>query len=175
MQKEIMTERTMALVGQHLKKYPEMRIADLYKLFYQACMGPEHAITDLEGVQDWLLEEWESVSANRDEELFENITLFHHIYRINLRPAKAGEISPDKILQSFISLGNEFPKNPELFRSIWGVVSQHIKSGKIKLPDSAVLKVFNNTIVDNNYPPMHHSKEYTEAYRPAYRLVERDV
>jgi hypothetical protein len=175
MQKEIMTERTIALVNEHLEKYPEMRIADVYKLLYQACMGPEHAITDHEGVEDWLLKEWDRVTANKDEDLYENITLFHHIYRLHLRPAKVNDISTSKILEAFISLGEVFPKNPELFRSIWTAVVELIKSGKITLPDSAELNEFIKLIEENDYPPMHHSKAYAEAYEPAYRLVGSDV
>ena len=85
MEKEIMEERAAALVGQHLEVYPEMRIADVYKLLYQACMGAEHAITDAESVERWLLTEWDSLEVKpgggpgeaSDEELYEDLSLHH--------------------------------------------------------------------------------------------------
>ncbi len=166
-----MTERTVALVSQHLVKYPEMRIVDVYKLLYQACMGPEHALTDRKSVEVWLLEEWESVSADQDEGLFENITLFHPIFRVNLRPAKAREIPPIEILQAFINLGNEFPKNPELFRNVWDTISMRIRNESVAVKDPDILSEFNETIKTDNFPVLHHSREYAEAYKPAYRLV----
>ena len=169
MQKEIMEERAVVLVSQHLNKYPEMRIADVYKLLYHACMGAGHAISNRGAAEDWLLEEWGSITENPDEKLYENISLHHPIFRINLRPAKARNIAPSEILDSFIKCGNEFPKNPAVFRNLWEIVSKKIRAGTIALPGADKIDEFDELVRDNEYPAMHHSREYAERYRPAYR------
>ena len=171
MTKEIMAERAGALVTQHLERYPEMRITDVYKLVYQACMGPSHAITNCANVNTWLMQEWDSIVANPDEEIYEDLSLHYPLFRVNLRPAKAKNIEPSKISDSFFNLANEFPKKPEVLVSIWGIVTQKIKAGKIVLPDSDDIDKFNEFIIAKEYPAMHHSEEYAKAYRPAYRLV----
>lgn len=170
-----MGERTTALVNEHLKERPESRIPDVYKLLYQSCMGPGHAMTNCANASTWLMQEWKVVRADEHDKLFENIAIFHPLYRINLGPAKARGIRPDEIVDAFISCGNEFPKNPELFRSVWAAVSESIRSGNILVPDAAGLEDFNSMVKEKKYPAVHHSKEYVERYWPAYRLVGSEI
>ncbi len=170
-----MTERATALVNEHLKERPESRLPDIYKLLYQSCMGPGHAMTNCANASTWLMQEWESIAENSEEELYENISLHYPIYRINLRLAKARNIEPSKILDSFVALANEFPKKPEVLVSVWEIVSGKIKAGKIILPDGDEIDEFNKFIIEKKYPPMHHSREYSDVYRPAYRLVGSEI
>ncbi len=175
MQKEIMTERTVALVNSHKEKYPESRITDVYKLLYQACMGPEHALTNCANVNTWLMQEWDSISKDSEEELYEDLSLHYPVFRLNLRPAKAKNIEPSKISEIFFALANEFPKKPEVLVSVWDIVSEKIKGGIINLPDAGDINKFNEFITARQYPAMHHSDEYAKAYKPAYRLVGSDI
>ena len=170
-----MEERVMGLVIQHLERYPEMRITDVYKLLYQSCMGPGHAMTNCANATTWLMQEWEVVQADEHDKLFEDIAIFHPLYRINLGPAKARGIRPDKIVDAFVSCCNEFPKNPDLFRTVWATVSGNIRSGNIVVPDAAGLEDFNCLVKEKQYPAMHHSREYSDAYGPAYRLVGSEI
>ena len=183
MEKEIMEERAVELVSRHLSTYPKMRIADAYKLLYQACMGPEHAIPDPLSVETWLLEEWESIEigpekesrADPEEDLYEELSLHHPIFRINLRAAKARNIEPSQILEEFVRLGHEFPKNRRVLENAWETVSRKIRAGNIALPDAGGLDEFDEMVREKGYPPMHHSREYAEAYKPSYRLVGSEV
>jgi len=175
MTKEIMEERAMALVSEHLKKYPVSRIADIYKLLFQACFGPEHAIANRENMEDWLAKEWSSISYDPNEELYEDLSLHYPIYRINLRPAKARGIAPSKIIDAFISIGNEFPKKPETFTNLWKIISRKTRAGKILLADAENIAEFDKLVREKDYPAVHHSREYSEAYRPAYRLVGGEI
>lgn len=165
----------MSLVSHHLKKYPQMQITDVYKLLYQACMGAEHALDDPEAVKVWFDIEWEAIVGNPDEELYEDISLHHPIYRINLRSAKARDIPPSRILEEFKLVGSEFPKNPGVFTNVWDIVSRNIRAGNITLPDAEKIDGFNVNIIEHYYPPTHHSREYAEAYKPAYRLVGCEI
>jgi hypothetical protein len=175
MVKEILAERANALIFLHLKKYPECRIADVYKLLFQACLGPEHAITNRETLEDWLAKEWSSISPDFREELYEDLSLHHPIYRINLRPAKAKGIVSSKIIDAFISVGNGFPKKPEVFTNLWEIISRKTRAGQILLADAENIEEFDELVRENDYPAVHHSREYSEAYRPAYRLVGGDI
>jgi hypothetical protein len=171
MVKEILAERANALICLHLKKYPKMRIADAYKLLFQACLGSEHAIENREAAEDWLAKEWSSISSESAEELYEDLSIHYPIYRMNLKPAKARGIAPSIIMNAFISVGNEFPKKQEIFTNLWENISRKIRVGKVLLADAQNIEEFDELVRKNDYPAMHHSREYSEAYRPAYRLV----
>ncbi len=166
-----MTERARALVQGHLKERPASLISDVYKLLYQSCMGPSHAILNSGDANTWLMQEWECIRPDEQEKLFEDMTIFHPVYRVNLRAAKARGIRSDKILRAFISCANEFPKNPDLFRSVWDDVAEAIRRGKISISNSDDVEEFNTFVKERDNPAMHHSEEYREAYGPAYRLV----
>ena len=175
MNNEELIEKGIKLAIEHAERYPSMRAADVYKLLYQACMGPAHAITNCVNTNTWLMQEWDSVDGNAEEELYEDLSLHYSVFRLNLRPAKAKNIEPSKISDSFFVLSNEFPKRPEVLVSVWEIVSEKIKAGKIALLDSDEIDDLNHFILEKQYPAMHHSKEYSEAYRPAYRLVDKRI
>jgi hypothetical protein len=173
MTEEAHLEKALDLVREHLRRYPKMRPSDIYKLLYHACMGPEHAITDLAAAEEWLLQEWSSLSENPDERLYEDLTLHHPIYRINLRPAKSGGVEPSSILGGFAEAGKRFPKRPDLLANAWAAVLERIKSGEVTIYDAEDINGFDAFVRKKEFPAMHHSPEYVEEYRPAYRLVDR--
>ena len=77
----------------HYLDFPGFCIADAYKMVYQGCMGPGHAITDPEAVKEWLDDEWESIEASSHEGIYSDMTVHTQVYRINLRAAKVFGIS----------------------------------------------------------------------------------
>ena len=175
MNNEELIEKGIELAIEHAERYPSMRAVDVYKLLYQACMGPAHAITNCVNTNTWLMQEWDSVDGNPEEELYEDLSLHYPVFRLNLRPAKAKNIEPSKISDSFFVLSNKFPKRLELLASVWESVSEKIKRGGLALPDSDEIDQFNDFITEKQYPAMHHSREYSETYRPAYRLVDEKI
>ena len=156
---------------ENLERYPESRLADVYKLLYQSCMGPEHAIAGRKAAEAWLIEEWAAVSEGPDEPLYEDITIEQPVLRLNLRPAKARGLSPKPILDNFAALGDSFRKDIGLLQDVWKDISRRIKEGDVRVADARELAGFNNLLRERRYPPMHHSDEYFAAYKPAYRLV----
>ena len=162
-------------ISVHCKDYPGFRIADAYKLIYQGCMGPEHAITSPDAVKQWLDKEWEEIEASTQDGLYADVTVHTPIYRINLRAAKAFGITKDQILKEFIDLAQTFPKRPDLLRQIWAELTTQIKAGKELVNDPQDLAEFNRTIEDNNFPAVHHSPEYRVINKPSYRLVDEII
>ena len=165
-------EKVIWRMSQHYNDMEEFRLADAYKMLYQGCLGPEHAIPDPEAVKQWLYKEWEDVEASSLEGLFVDISIQQPIYRINLRAAKAFEITKGQILEEFMSLAREFPKRPDLLREYWQKISQQIQNGKKLVCNPEDLAHFNREILKNDYPAVHHSSEYREINKPSYRLVD---
>ena len=156
----------------HYLDFPGFCIADAYKLIYQGCMGPGHAISDPEAVKQWLDREWESIEASSHEGLYADVTVHRPIYRINLRAAKAFGITKNQIHDEFINLAETFPERPDLLREIWVEISRQIEAGKELVCNPQNLEEFNKLVGDNDYPAMHHSPEYAKINKPSYRLVD---
>ncbi len=156
----------------HYKDFPGFCIADAYKLLYQGCMGPEHAITSPDAVKQWLDREWEEIEASSKDGLFADVTVHTPVYRINLRAAKAFGITKDQVYDEFIDLAQTFPKRPDLLKELWAELTAQIKAGKELVCNPHDLAEFNCTIEENDFPAVHHSTEYREINKPSYRLVD---
>jgi len=164
-------EKTLLRLSQQTNDYEGYQLADAYKLVYQGCMGPEHAISDEVTVIKWLDKEWDSIEASSHEGLYSDIAIHAQIHRINLRAAKSFGISKEQICEEFMDLAKVFPKRPDLLRTIWKGVSQQIKDGDCIVWNPQDIDKFNIEIFKNNFPAVHHSSEYREKNKPAYRLI----
>ena len=56
-------ERVVALIRTHLARYPQMQLADIYKLLHQAAFGPGHLIASKKAAREWLEHEAGRVSS----------------------------------------------------------------------------------------------------------------
>ncbi len=163
-------EQAVSLVRRHIASYPESELPDVYKLLYQACMGPEHAVSDPATTKHWLDREWEDIEA-ADGDVYEDIAVHSPLYRIHLRPVKLSKIEPDWILNAFIETAEKFPKRPDLLREAWHSIVTEIEEGRLEVGGSDELAEFYKLIRENDFPAVRHSENYREAYKPAYRLV----
>ncbi len=168
-------EKVIWRMSQHYNDTEEFRLADAYKMVYQGCMGPEHAITDPDAVRQWLDKEWEGIEASSSEGLYVDLSIHQPVYRINLRAAKAFGITKTQIHEEFLNLAEIFVKHPDMLRDIWAEVTAQIKAGKKLVCNPQDLAEFNRTIEENNFPAVHHSPEYREKHKPAYRLVDEII
>lgn len=174
MEKELL-EKISIRIQIHYLDFPGFCIADAYKLVYQGCMGPEHAITDPGAVKQWLDKEWESIEASSHDGLYSDVTVHSPVHRINLRVAKAFGISKEIILKEFIELAGTFEKRPDLLGEIWSEISRQIDSGMELVCNPQEIEEFNKLILKNDYPAVHHSTEYAENNRPTYRLINKII
>lgn len=168
-------EKVIWRISQHYNDMEEFHLADAYKMVYQGCMGPEHAITDPEAVKLWLDSEWKEIEASSSEGLYVDLSIHQPVYRINLRAAKVFGITKDQIHDEFVNLAEIFTKRPDLLRKIWAEVTNQIETGKELVCNPKELAQFNKMIEDNDYPAVHHSPEYREIHKPSYRLVDEII
>lgn len=142
-----------------------MQIQDLYKLLHQAALGSEHAVTNPESAWNWLRRELVEMREGPPEPLIDPISPGGEIARIHLRPFVATGHNPDVLLNAFIRTANEFHGDVRLLEGFWQAA---ITSSKLP---AAEMEEFIRSMKEQNYPAVHHSSEYEELYRPAYRVV----
>ncbi|MCK4688694.1 MAG: hypothetical protein KAT41_00195 [Candidatus Marinimicrobia bacterium] len=160
----------MNLILEHLNRYPEMEVQDLYKLIYQATLGPAHLGTNEEIILSYLNREVESINADPEIDLVENISPSGKYVRINLKKFKdkGGNI---KLLTNAIALSaKEKVLSERILNKRWEMIARMVDSGDLPF-DKEEFRQFSDFIISNKSEIPHHSKKYRECYSPSYRVV----
>jgi hypothetical protein len=153
------------IVQDHLARYPELQLQDLYKLLHQAVMGSGHAVSNRETVERWLARELLEMGEGIPELLIDPISPNGEIVRIHLRPYIAAGHQPGKLLDAFIRTANEHHGDVQFLAQCW---QDTIGMG---LFPASEMNEFFGKLKDKGFPAVHHSTEFERLYRPAYRVV----
>ena len=155
------------ILQEHLLRYPAIQIQDVYKLIHQASMGSEHAISGVAGAREWMERELSEMGTGPDEPVVDPISADGQIVRVHLRPYVLQGGDTEALLNAFIRTANEFRGDLQLLDGYWKTAMdmQHFSP--------AQMKSFIESMQTQNYPAVHHSPEFENLYRPAYRVVWR--
>lgn len=163
-------ESFVPILLNHCGKYPLMKIQDIYKLIYQAAMGPEHIIENKEISYKRLCVEFEEVDLDSNRPLLEEIDPANQIVRLYINPFKARGFELKKLFDAFYRTAASYtasPRNLErYFNEIFLIEEKKILP--VNINDLKGYFFFNQK---RNFPPVHHSDTYKSAYHPSYRLV----
>ena len=160
------------LIRYHQKLRPGFEIQDAYKLLYQGNLGIEHIMGDTVAAKEYLEYELSSISPNQfpDEPLIENISTDTSIVRINLRPFRRLDMNSEKLWRVMVESAQRYPKVDEKFIYNWKLCLKLCEEGKLNF-DVEKVRLFEDQMKANNYRSAHHSNQYTDTYKPAYRVV----
>ena len=146
------------LIQYHRSIHENLEIADVYKLLYQGVFGPAHLLQNSEAAKAWLEREFTEVDPNSTEPLTEPVSLDGEIIRVNLRPFKMKGWLVEKLFQTMVLSARGTKGNRDDFLKLWDE-----------------LIVFDIEISKNDLPLIHHSQDYMEMNKPAYRVVRRKI
>jgi hypothetical protein len=149
----------------HLNRYPEMQIQDVYKLLHQAALGNAHAVSNADAAKNWLTSELKEMGEGPAEPLIDPVSPNGEIVRVHLRPFITAEYDPDLLLDAFICTSKEVYGDAHLLKEYWQAA---INTAYLPL---AEMDKFFRSMEAENYPAVHHSPQYENLYRPAYRVV----
>jgi hypothetical protein len=158
------------LLHQHVERYPALQLVDIYKLLHQAALGPGHAVKDAAMALDRLKKEVAALGPPANEPEQEVISPDGRLARIHLRPYVAAGKNVEDLHRAFVETANTYPASAEKLAKFCGCLGDLAGAGGIPFPQNKVVEFFER-IAQSGYPVMHHSPEYTAAYRPAYRVV----
>jgi len=162
-------------IEDELKYYPEARLADLYKNYFQDAYGPGHLIPDTTQAGKYL--DWELQQPYWTDTLpCQALGINHDYYRINLRLVKNGTIPRDTLLLAMVESAT-LARNPDMesWKKEWNEVLAVIKEVKPNLPGMEADEKLIGQVFSKDDVVMHHSKHYEETYHPHYRIVHRSV
>jgi len=162
-------------IEDELDHYPEARLADLYKNYFQDAFGPGHLIEDsgkAGAYMDWELRQ----SDWADTISYQALGCNHDYYRVNLTLLKKGTIPRDIFLSGVIKSA-PLARKPDIESWIkeWNEVLQTVKMMRPDLPDlQSDEKLIAETLAKGEVV-MHHSRHFEATYHPHYRIIHRSV
>lgn len=167
------SNRWVAIFRQHLDRYPQMELVDLYKLLYQATCGPAHLVSDSVEVYQEIRAELEGLVA-APEPLTENIDAHGAYMRINLKSFKYYGGDPRQLARIVCNSAKLDSNAHQKLQQRWQLVGQLIRDGLLPFTVAAYEEL-TDTLQAANFPAVHHSPTYRRMYQPAYRVVARSV
>lgn len=159
------------LLSSHLERYPAMQLDDIYKLLHQAALGPGHAVKDAAAARAWLEKEAAELGAGPVEPEKDLISPDGRLARVHLRSWLAAGKSLDDLNFAFVGTANSYPPSRDRLEKFCGCLGDLAGTGGIPFARQEVVAYFDR-IAQASYPVVHHSKAYSDAYKPAYRVVD---
>lgn len=160
------------IIADQAQRYPRMQVQDWYKLFYQSALGNEHLLADSSAVYHYLLHEWENLGPSAGEPLVEYLSADSQVVRLNLRPYRASGGSPADVYRMMAASTSFFTPSVDAFEATLAHLVFLAERGDVWVNPDA-LAAFIEEQRGRDYPAVHHSELYEQAYRPAYRVLAR--
>ena len=150
-------------IKQQLALHPSITQQDVLKMCFQAAYGAEHLLTDIEKVRDYFLTEFDSCAPS-DEPLSEFIA--PEVCRVNLAAWKKLGLPWEWLLNLFVESAafcHSGPDPESIFFKYINQWSSYARENGLNLAFS-----FDKT---HKPQPVHHSQQYRDAEKPAYRVI----
>ena len=161
-------EELGAILIAHAKRYPLMQPADAVKLIYQNEFGGGHLIRDEQACLSYLHREYASVQKDPTTQLYEDIG--NGIVRVDLAALKEEDL--EQLGKAFIDSAAKHKGTLESFLSKLDVLRK-LTAESIFAFDTNALDPYLSEYEAAGYPAVSHSPEYRQAYKPAYRIVQK--
>jgi hypothetical protein len=160
----MITRDFLDLLDAHVARYPLLAWQDAYKLLYQGILGPEHLMADPEAFRARLLADAlrAAVSPAADEPLYEPVRPDGRLLRVNLRPFKAAGGDLEQLLDACLTAAAVRWGTREELRTAWATVAGAGEAGR--WPRLGEAATFSGWLDAHDYPAVHHSPQYREAY-----------
>lgn len=152
----------------HSKLYPLMRPTDAVKLLYQNEFGGGHLIENPRRSLEWLISEHKAVAHDAKCPLI--VPLGNGVVRVNLAALNAEIISLESFNEIFVEsaklIHGEIGRFKDKLSVLVGLTDENVFAFS-----SSELAIYLNRYATDGYPPVSHSEEFRQAYRPSYRVV----
>lgn len=164
-----------AAVSTQLETYPESRLQDLYKSFFQDRFGPGHIIRDRQSALDYILSEIaeaDTLAGPRTEPCGWQ----GNYIRVNLSVITDGLISAEELTNALMASAKEVkPEDIEHWKDEWAEIVAIIEKDHPDIPDLAEDKSKIDELLSSGQYAYHHSAAYEAAYHPHYRIIASSV
>jgi len=161
-------------VNSQMSLYPESRLQDLYKAFFQAAFAPEHIIADTLSAGRYL--DSELLIPDNSNIMYEPIGADSAFFRVHLCTVQSGKISRNELFNAFI-LGARKVETDEIaaWAEKWYKIESVIASMNLQLTDYEADRIAIDSLLNTGQYALHHSQQFRAKYDPHYRIVRKDL
>jgi hypothetical protein len=158
-------------VNAQLLHYPESRLQDIYKNFFQDEFGPGHLLNDTAGAWQYLEYELSEMTSSGNHTV-EPCGAGKNFYRVPLDLIKDGVISDSILFNAFMESASSF-RLPVIgsWKKKWDEIAGVIEGMNLNLPNYEQDKKALSDMLGKGETAVHHSLQYEELYKPHYRIV----
>ena len=155
-------------IKQQLALHPSITPQDAIKMCFQAAYGAEHLLTDIEKVRDYFLTEFSSCVPG-DEPVAEFIA--PEVCRVNLAPWKRLGLPWEWLFNLFVeSAGATGPCHSGIDPE--SMFFEYVNEWSSFARENGLGSAFYfDDVIGTEPRPVHHSQQYRDAERPAYRVI----
>lgn len=156
------------------KYYPEARLKDIYKNFFQDAFGPGFLIPDTTRAGNYL--NYALRQPFGDTLTWQAIGPENDYYRVNLRLVKEG-ILPRSVLLEAMLESAPLARNPDMetWKKEWEAAMAVIEKMNLQIPDFEKDKKEIEALFSKGEYVIHHSEFYNETYQRHYRIIHKSV
>ena len=167
-------KRIEKAVLNELKYYPEARLRDIYKNFFQDAFGPGHLIPDTTRAGNYL--NYELQQPIGDTLTWQATGPANDYYRINLQLVKQGVLPRSVLLEAMVESAPR-ARNPDIetWKGEWNAALSVIEKMNLQIPDFDSDKKEIEELFERGEYVMHHSDFYNETYQRHYRIIHKTV
>jgi hypothetical protein len=159
------------IVKQEIDRYPDQRLVDIYKTFFQGFFGPAHLITDFNEALQYTKQEISEANGFEDYD-YQPLPPDGKYVRANLKLVKDGKVSIEDFTNAFVKSARPVsPKDIEQWKKIWPRILAEIEKQKPQMKKFAEDKEYINSLLAKNEYVVHHSEEFIMKYKPHYRVM----
>jgi hypothetical protein len=162
------------IVKAELDRYPQQRLIDIYKTFFQGFLGPAHLITDANSAAEYI--KTEISEANEfDGVLYHFLPVDGKFVRVNLKLIKEGKINLNDFTWAFVKSAKPVSKaDIEKWKKRWLKILAEIEKQKPDMPYLQQDKAFIEDLLAKNEYVVDHSNEFIQKYHPHYRVISKE-
>ncbi len=160
-------------ITNEIKRYPKLQIDDLYKFIHQAALGSEHAVKDSMAAINWMQRELSIMNKDYENNLIDQLSPDGKLVRVNLRPYIKLGYDSNKLTTAFVKTANGYKGSINELKKYWKTLIQMAHQGEINFSIKE-LEAYYKQKEEEDFPAVHHSKEYEQLYFPAYRVVAKE-
>ena len=162
-----------ASITSQMALYPESRLQDLYKSFFQDRFGPGHIIKDRQSALDYIISELASADTLIGP-ITESCGWQGNYVRVNLSVIDDGLMTAEQMADALMASAKEVKEQDiERWKTEWAEIVAIIEKEYPDIPDLASDKAKIEELLASGQYAYHHSDVYNAAYHPHYRIIAK--
>lgn len=154
---------------EQLNMHQYMKPQDVLKMCYQGAFGAEHLLSDYEAALKFFCHEF-SQAEESDCPIFEHIS--DSVSRINFSGWKKANLPSQWLFKIFVESAKNSRDNIDNFEELLNLAEEVVQNGHANFSINDWLD-FKSEYISSGVKPIHHSDEYRNGEKPAYRIVDR--